>query len=42
MKSYFLWTGPDEWNIEDMYNMIWQEKTNTIVMLANVYEMGKV
>ena len=40
--SYFLWAGPREWNIEDMYNMIWQEKTNTIVMLANVYEMGKV
>ena len=42
MKLYFLWTGPHEWNVEDMYKMIWQEKTNTIVMLANVYEMGKV
>ncbi|KAK2183016.1 hypothetical protein NP493_327g01017 [Ridgeia piscesae] len=38
---YIACQGPREWNIEDMYNMIWQEKTNTIVMLANVYEMGK-
>ncbi|KAI0218665.1 hypothetical protein LSAT2_029625, partial [Lamellibrachia satsuma] len=40
-NAYIACQGPRDWNIEDMFSMIWQEKSNTIVMLANLVEMGK-
>ena len=42
IHNVLLLTGPKDWTIEAMWMMIWQEKTNTIVMLANLYELGKV
>ncbi|KAI0216616.1 Receptor-type tyrosine-protein phosphatase T, partial [Lamellibrachia satsuma] len=40
-NAYIASQGPRDWNIEDMFSMIWQEKSNTIVMLADLVEMGK-
>ncbi|KAI0224033.1 hypothetical protein LSAT2_024929 [Lamellibrachia satsuma] len=40
-NAYLATQGPKDWTIEDVWRMVWQEKTNTVVMLANLYELGK-
>ncbi|KAI0209847.1 Receptor-type tyrosine-protein phosphatase mu [Lamellibrachia satsuma] len=40
-NAYIACQGPRDWTIEDMWRMVWQEKSNTIVMLTNLYEMGR-
>ncbi|KAK2175548.1 hypothetical protein NP493_723g02053 [Ridgeia piscesae] len=39
--AYIACQGPRDITIEDMWRMVWQEKSNTIVMLANLVENGK-
>jgi len=34
--------GPKSHNITDLWRMIWQENINTIVMVTNLVEVGKV
>ncbi|KAK2191692.1 hypothetical protein NP493_48g07145 [Ridgeia piscesae] len=40
-NAYIACQAPHDRNIEELCAMVWQEKTNTIVMLTNIYEMGK-
>lgn len=40
--DYRYITGPNRLTVRDFWRMIWQEKIGLIVMLANVYEDGKV
>ena len=42
LRIVSLWAGPKDWTIEDMWRMVWQARTNSIVMLANLFELGKV
>ena len=38
----FSFPGPKEHNVKDMWRMIWQQNINTIVMVTNMVEQGKV
>ncbi|CAE1260839.1 unnamed protein product [Acanthosepion pharaonis] len=40
--NYIATQGPLEGTIEDFWKMIWQEKCNTIVMLTEIMENGKL
>ncbi|XP_052067317.1 receptor-type tyrosine-protein phosphatase alpha-like [Mytilus californianus] len=41
-KVYIAAQGPNRLTVRDFWRMIWQEKVGLVVMLANVYEDGKV
>ncbi|KAI0230738.1 Receptor-type tyrosine-protein phosphatase mu [Lamellibrachia satsuma] len=40
-NAYIACQGPRDWTVEDVWRMVWQEKSNTVVMLANLVEMCK-
>nr|AJA37836.1 fucolectin-related molecule [Littorina littorea] len=41
-RAYIAAQGPRDNTVGDLWRMIWQEKTTTIVMLTNISEGGKV
>ncbi|KAI0209848.1 Receptor-type tyrosine-protein phosphatase kappa [Lamellibrachia satsuma] len=41
INANYIMVRPRDWTTEDMWRMVWQEKSNTIVMLTNLYEMAK-
>ncbi|OWF52003.1 Receptor-type tyrosine-protein phosphatase kappa [Mizuhopecten yessoensis] len=41
-KAYIATQGPNRHTIGDIWRMVWQEKIESIVMLANLVEDGKV
>jgi len=34
--------GCNKWTIQDMWRMVWQERSGRIVMVTNLVEKGKV
>ncbi|XP_069125998.1 receptor-type tyrosine-protein phosphatase kappa-like isoform X3 [Argopecten irradians] len=41
-KAYIATQGPNRHTIGDIWRMVWQEKVESIIMLANLVEDGKV
>ena len=41
-KTHFVYSGPNQTTVNDMWRMVWQERVGKIIMLTNLVENGKV